>query len=387
MSRVSLVATLLCVAALNYAATALADNGHPVALTRTDAAGLTLETMWDVRLNLSPKEHGLAFSVATSTENDIASGVLNEQRPMILIDRHANEPWNANVVTNSSGNKGDSSNAVRVAYIKGVALVSVDGIDIAYVPDPSVLNTESSSESSSEFQKSFLLCDVLVSDGDASTNAAITKVATKRKVKLLVLKDASASSDPVVTMVDGNRMAISAAGMKGDSLKTVVLGTKPVELPKALLELYSGKEKACVASQKVFASLSVAQLNFKPSNGTHTPRWNTEHMMGRELQFFSQIFHELDPAIPVMNLNPKQMPADYKARHADWTGDEEAFQTQRVLSFTRRFAYLLKDLDLDKKAPGSFWTPRKLLLQMERHYGEHTANVQKKFKLPDWPAK
>ena len=60
---------------------------------------------------------------------------------------------------------------------------------------------------------------------------------------------------------------------------------------------------------------------------------------------------------------------------------------RRVLSFTRRFAYLLKDLDLDKKAPGSFWTPRKLLLQMERHYGEHTANVQKKFKLPDWPAK
>ncbi|MEZ6134301.1 MAG: hypothetical protein R3C53_05250 [Pirellulaceae bacterium] len=30
-------------------------------------------------------------------------------------------------------------------------------------------------------------------------------------------------------------------------------------------------------------------------------------------------------------------------------------------------------------------TPRGLLLQMQRHYGEHTANVIKKFELADWP--
>ena len=107
--------------------------------------------------------------------------------------------------------------------------------------------------------------------------------------------------------------------------------------------------------------------------------------MGRELLFFSQIFHEQDPAIPVMNLNPKQMPPDYEARYPDWTGKEEARQMQRVTSFTSRFAYLLKELPLDEKAPGSNWTPRALLRQMDRHYTEHTENVKKKFELPDWP--
>lgn len=29
---------------------------------------------------------------------------------------------------------------------------------------------------------------------------------------------------------------------------------------------------------------------------------------------------------------------------------------------------------------------RKLLVQMDRHYAEHTGNVEKKMKLPNWPA-
>ena len=86
-----------------------------------------------------------------------------------------------------------------------------------------------------------------------------------------------------------------------------------------------------------------------------------------------------------MDLNPKQMPPDYVARHPDWTGTEEARQMQRVASFTSRFAYLLKDLPLDERAPGSSWTLRGLMRQMERHYDEHTANVKKKFELEDWP--
>ncbi len=80
-----------------------------------------------------------------------------------------------------------------------------------------------------------------------------------------------------------------------------------------------------------------------------------------------------------------QMPPDYVAAHADWTGKEEARQMERVSRFTRRFSYLLKDLPMDKKAPGSFWTPKSLLRQMDDHYSEHTANVVKKFELPDWP--
>ena len=145
-------------------------------------------------------------------------------------------------------------------------------------------------------------------------------------------------------------------------------------------------EKASSDSQQVFAKLSTNQLNFKPTNGTHTPRWNTEHMMGRQLLFFSQIYVTQDPSIPKMDLNPRQTPPAYVFAHPDWDGPEEGRQTQRVREFTRRFAYLLADMDVDKKAPGSRWPSlRALLKQMHRHYGEHTANTIKKFDLPGWP--
>ena len=109
-------------------------------------------------------------------------------------------------------------------------------------------------------------------------------------------------------------------------------------------------------------------------------------MMGRELLFFSQIYHSIDPEIPVMNLNPKQMPKDYVAANPDWSGHEEALLTLQVEAFTRRFAYYLKDLPLDKKTEGSkMWSPRGLLKQMERHYKQHTENVKKKMKLENWP--
>jgi len=87
-----------------------------------------------------------------------------------------------------------------------------------------------------------------------------------------------------------------------------------------------------------------------------------------------------------MDLNPKQMPKDYKFAHEDWTGAEEARQMKRVEDFTRRFAYMLDGMDLNKRAKGSrFWSPRALLAQMERHYNEHSANVVKKMKLDGWP--
>ena len=92
--------------------------------------------------------------------------------------------------------------------------------------------------------------------------------------------------------------------------------------------------------------------------------------------------------IPVMDLNPRQMPKDYTFAHSDWTGAEEAAQMMRVEAFTRRFAYMLDGMDLDKKAKGSkFWRPRGLLEQMERHYNQHSANVVKKMDLEGWPDK
>jgi len=165
----------------------------------------------------------------------------------------------------------------------------------------------------------------------------------------------------------------------------VVLPYMSWEMPRELAELFARKEAASRASQEVFAPLSANQMNHRPSDGTHTPRWNAEHMMGRELGFFSEIYAELDSTIRAIDLNPAQMPPDYKAAHPDWSGAEQSRQMERVAAFTRRFGYLFDGLDLDEQAPGSSWTPRRLLEQMHRHYREHTANVKKKFALPDWP--
>ncbi len=194
------------------------------------------------------------------------------------------------------------------------------------------------------------------------------------------------SDDCQVERAKGNTLAVSAVERGAAKPQAVVLDFVPWALPKEWAELFAAREQACRDSQQVFAELSAAQMNFKPSDGTHTPRWNAEHMMGRELGFFSQIYTELNTDIHHLDLNPKQMPPDYVAAHPDWSGTEEARQMERVSAFTRRYAYLLDGLELDQQAPGSRWTPRALLKQMAKHYNEHTANVKKKFELPDWPA-
>lgn len=193
-------------------------------------------------------------------------------------------------------------------------------------------------------------------------------------------------TDHEIVRPAGNTVAIrSTARREPGRPQVFVLGYRPWEMPPEMAKLFAAMETANRAAQAVFAPLSIAQMNHRPSDGTHTPRWNAEHMMGRELGFFSEIYAELDPELVKIDLNPAQMPPDYVAAHPDWTGAEEARQIERVSEFTRRFSYLLADLELDEQAPGSRWILPGLLEQMERHYGEHTANVKKKFELPDWP--
>ena len=128
-------------------------------------------------------------------------------------------------------------------------------------------------------------------------------------------------------------------------------------------------------------------MNFVPGNGTHTPRWNPEHMMSTELRFTSRIYNTADPEIPVMNPRPKQRPNQYVAAHPTWSGAEEARQMKRVESFTRRFAYLLEaeptrdDTDPKIRSNRLFGSPRELLTLMANHYTEHTEHVKAKMTL------
>ncbi len=184
----------------------------------------------------------------------------------------------------------------------------------------------------------------------------------------------------------GNTLVVTAdIGPTVRSPHVVVLRTRPWAMPDELAALFAHKEAAATASAGVFEALSTAQMNHRPGNGTHTPRWNAEHMMGAEAEFFTAIYGRVDPSVAAIKLRPAQMPDAYHAAHPDWTGREEARQIDRVQRLTRRYAYLLADLPLDEKPPRSWWTLRGLLEQMQRHYNEHTANVMRKFELPDWP--
>lgn len=153
-----------------------------------------------------------------------------------------------------------------------------------------------------------------------------------------------------------------------------------------LAELFKAMAEASAASREVFEPLSAEQLNWRPPNGTHTARWNAEHMAATQLLFFSQIYAAIDPdRHEVVRINPKQMPDDYEPAHPDWDGEQQTARMKAISDYVQGHAYLLEGLDLDKEAPGSRWKLGALLKQMDRHYGEHTANVKKKFDVEGWP--
>jgi len=379
---------------LSQASTLQAAPGDPLAVRKWPGGVISIETHWGFELVIDADQTAIkklprpADQSLSTTEpyNHYLSRKPNTAKPI----------W-----TPAAKFDGDDPNAVHVQTLDsqndkpGCLLLKVDGVTIGYF-SPAQMKTIGALKLD-ELRKADLL--VLASDDpsqltDSQLVAQVKSLAPK-KILLNHLgpnqKDVAEQfrqaigSDTKLIEQPHNTLALSYALKESEPTQVVLMADQPWKMPQELAELFDKMDKSSGDSQKVFAKLSARQLNFRPSNGTHTPRWNTEHMMGRQLLFFSQIYHAGDPTIPVMDLNPKQMPPDYVAAHPDWDGREEARQTQRVTDFTRRFAYLLEGLDLDKKAPDSRWTPRGLLEQMDRHYSEHTANTIKKFDLPDWP--
>lgn len=365
-----------------------ADPGNPIAIRHLPGGGFAIESMWNLSVVISVDEYETGSNegvdvvpAGMKAGEPGASGriVLSSDEPTDhLLDRLPNEP-NVSWRPFAEATK-KSSNAIRVKTFgkSGVTLVEVDGVRIGHMHI-----SKNQDPRPKDAVGAFVGSDVVLFTTSDSEEELIEEMEQRSGGERYGTVIVGTRSLDTVT---GNTAITRAVdSKKGKDIRLVVLSRKPIELSGELAELMEKKEAACRASQKVFAALSVAQMNFRPANGSHTPRWNAEHMMGRELGFFSQIFAKQDPMVPVMNLNPKQMPPDYVARHDNWTGAEEAMQMERVSAFTRRFAYLLEGLPLDKKAPGSSWTPRALLRQMDRHYGEHTANVVKKFELAGWP--
>jgi L-ascorbate metabolism protein UlaG (beta-lactamase superfamily) len=435
--RFPIMATLLMVLSLwNGASVALADPGKPVAVRWWGHAMVSIETYWNLHIVIDPYSTDIGYDdlqvsadlvLITHEHPDHNNAALVGGEPIVVhglddadgvrrvhhvLDRlpNAKEPWwkdarlriarseHAIVVTSIPAWHDADDGVERGA--NAMFLIEVDGVRIVHCGD--LGQRELSAEQLSQLGKVDLL---LVPVGgtytvDGPQAAAIVRQVKPRIVVPIHYKTPALKFDlaPVEPFLDalgsdfevmrpaGNTVAVSAA-KDGETGRPKVVVPKFVtwEMSGEMAPLFDRMDNARRSSQAVFAPLSANQMNFKPSNGTHTPRWNAEHMMGRELGFFTQIYAGLDPAVPHIDLNPEQMPPDYKAAHPDWSGAEEARQMERTGALVRRFACLLDGMELDSRPAGSPWTLRGLLEQMERHYGEHTANVQKKFELPDWP--
>lgn len=195
------------------------------------------------------------------------------------------------------------------------------------------------------------------------------------------------SQEPAVIKTDVDKVSATAPMAK------LLEQLKPFEPPKEAdkladetAKLFKKMRASTAANAKVYRPLTTEQMNFKPSDGSHTPRWNAEHISAAQLKFFSQIYHEIDPNVPVIDWSPKQMPADYKAAHPKWSGKQEARRMMAVDNFCQQYSYLLAGVDLDTKPPVTFWpTYRALLTNLAGHSTEHTGNVEKKMKASDWP--
>ncbi len=365
---------------------ARAEEGDALALRVWPHGVVSIETHWGLRLIVNPhnwakpQQDPAADRVValSSSWNHVLSRPPNAAAPTWQANEDLAENDPHRLVVQSLGTEAVSILAdgvcVVVARPKATltsvgSLPAVDVLALVEAPSSAGKRTQAASLVQS------LRSPLIVCSGKEATVD-----------KLRPFQEASAAEEKILQR-QHNTLALSASKTQADRPQIVVLAESPWKMPAELSEPFVAMEKACHESQQVFARLSPQQLNFQPANGTHTPRWNSEHMMGRQLLFFSQIYHQLDPTIPVMDLNPQQMPPDYVAAHPAWDGAEEARQMQRVSEFCRRFAYLLDGHELDQQAPGSRWpTLRALLLQMQRHYAEHTANTIKKFDLPNWPA-
>lgn len=419
-----------------FATPTFADPGKPVAIRWWGQAMISIETYWNLRVVIDPYQPNIGYDDPELTadlvlithehpDHNHAEAVRGEPtvvhglddrgqvRPIHhVLDRLPNAEKSTWQSADSGGDR--SGHEIVVTSVPAfhdneqggargrdtMFVIDVDGVRIAHCGDLGQLKlTDDQVEALGRVDVLLIpVGGIYTVDGPQA--AAIVGQVRPRIVIPIHYKTQALSFDlqnveRFVTAMEtnaeivrpkGNTVAVAASEESPEKSKVVLLQYEPWQPSGELAELFAAMERASSDSQAVFAPLTVAQMNFRPSNGTHTPRWNAEHMMGGALRFFSQIYAAIDPAVPQLNLSPAQMPPDYQAAHPDWTGAEEARQMERASQLIRRFSYLLDGVDLDERAPGSRWPLRRLFEIMEGHYTEHTANVKKKFELSDWPS-
>ncbi|KLU06519.1 hypothetical protein RISK_001730 [Rhodopirellula islandica] len=381
---------LAFVPAACFPASVDAAEGDPVAVRLWPGGTVTVESHWGLSVAVQNAPASPEGSTPDRVSGTIAipetdATVSLGQAGSYLLRRPANQAkptWQSAAISDTgTGDVFETPNDIRVNSLGTKAVhLQLDGVHLLVAgPDCDVQTLESIEH-----------IDAVIGS-NLQRFAAEDGKSLPTTVRNWISVSATAPDSAKVQTQNHNTVAISSQSSESKAKSPAVwwnVSTQPWLMPEAMDKMFVAMEESCSESQAVFAALTAEQMNFQPANGTHTPRWNVEHMMGRQLQFFSQMYHAADVAIPVMDLNPAQMPPDYRFANPNWSGAEEARQMQRVSDFSRRFAYLLDGYGTDDKVAGSRWPSMGALLkQMERHYSEHTANTQKKFQLPGWPSK
>ena len=398
ITQAKILGVLGIVLSIVTASSSFASDGQPVAIRYWPNNCISIETMWNFQIVIGVDATSRKLLPRTADVEFVDDYWEASEGNILVLDRKPNETkptLNALAADQQYSTEAIHINRVVINGSESSKLLylmslQVDGVNIVHCKNNSAQELVSSLKGR-ELPNLLKKVDVLLLDEANDPPTALQTLAELVSPKVVLLcKNFSQVkiSSSTIEKIEHNTIAISKSSEPSGKTRWVKLGDSAWKMEEPLAGMFAKKEAACLSSRLVFKDFSSVQMNFRPANGTHTPRWNAEHMMGRELLFFSQIYHAVDPSIPIMDLNPKQMPNEYQAAHLDWTGAEEAMQMDRVEAFTRRYAYLLNDMILDQKAKGSsFWTPKALLLQMEKHYSEHSANVVKKKSLVDWPEK
>ena len=424
--RLSCCAMSILVVALFLGESVAADSGKPVALRAWGDSAISVETYWNLSVVINPPaeravgsnlEFQAELAVMASPTRTSDTLKLFRKKPQVAYLRdESGRPVSLDIIIDRAPNSAlptvkpfaeagkPSPNAIRVrtVWIEQTPLVCIDSDGITMIvcdaTNPPVVLTPRHEEQIGPV-------DVLIvrlSEHNARPDAAVALAKRLRPRLTVPIRQGEADSQgrdkanqsladalglaQATQKAKGNTLAItSGRGLTREKPAIVVLGSKPWDMPKELQALFERMDIALPLATEIFAPLSAKQMNHRPADGTHTARWNAEHIMGRELGFFTAIYSNLDPAIPHIDLNPAQMPPDYKAAHPDWNGAEEVRQIERASALVHRFAYLLDGMEPMAKPKGSPWSIKQLCETMHGHFSEHLANVKKKFELPDWP--
>jgi len=431
MSRIAALLAVLFLSPLR----AVADPGKPVAVRWWGQAMVTIETWWGLTVAVDPFSLGTGYPdpavpadlvVVTHEHADHNNSAIVRGDPRVvhaldqagrardlhlILDRQPNAPRpdvsmpmetvvrtpHMVRVRTIPAHHDDAEGAQRGAT--GLALIEADGVRILHCGDlgQRALTDGQLAQIGAVDVLLVPVGGVYTVDGPAA--AAITLQVAPRIVVPIHFKtdalrfDLEGAEGFLESLPDsferrtvaGNTLAVSAGAGDGRSA-VVTLGYLPWEMPDELADLFEAKERAAAEAAAMYATLSAVQLNHRPSNGTHTPRWNAEHTAGTELLLLSRVFAKADAEVRPIEAMPAQMPPDYTPEHPGWTGGEEARRIERTQAFSRRFAYLLEGVGLDERPEGGGWTVRTILERMAWHYPEHADNVREKFELPDWPA-